>query len=472
MTATDQLRAALRDLEAKARELELDKKLETFADQADHVPARGRRQAPATTPPRTASASRPALDQAGCQGRQKTDGKYHPTSTSCAPACWSASTGSPSSARARRRPPRRRRGHGPERSRAGSDAGTPPRLRPTTSRDRRASGGGRRTSATDSDPSEVGPSAGPPIPRHPPSPARRAAAYRGVMATTRTERDTMGAVEVPDDRYWGAQTQRSLEHFDIGRDTFVWGRPVVRGLGLLKKSAALGERRPRAARRRGRAGDRAGRRRGGARRARRPLPARRLPDRVGHAEQHERQRGHRQPRDRAPRRRARVASPRCTPTTTSTGASRATTPSRPRCTWPWSSSWPSGCTRRSTRWWPPWTPRPPSSGTIVKVGPHPPAGRDAGDARPGDRGLGGADPRRAGRRPVRRGPGPRPRHRWHRGRHRAERARRRSGPSSRSTCPVQTGEKFHQADEPVRPARPRTTRSWRCRRRCGPWPGR
>ena len=56
---------------------------------------------------------------------------------------------------------------------------------------------------------------------------------------TRTERDTMGAVQVPADRYWGAQTQRSLEHFDIGRDTFVWGRPVVRGLGLLKKSAAL-----------------------------------------------------------------------------------------------------------------------------------------------------------------------------------------------------------------------------------------
>ncbi|MFL6177772.1 MAG: class II fumarate hydratase, partial [Ornithinibacter sp.] len=59
------------------------------------------------------------------------------------------------------------------------------------------------------------------------------------MATTRTERDTMGALEVPADRYWGAQTQRSLEHFDIGRDTFVWGRPVIRGLGLLKKSAAL-----------------------------------------------------------------------------------------------------------------------------------------------------------------------------------------------------------------------------------------
>jgi len=49
----------------------------------------------------------------------------------------------------------------------------------------------------------------------------------------------MGEIEVPAHRHWGAQTQRSLEHFDIGRDTFVWGRPVVRALGLLKKSAAL-----------------------------------------------------------------------------------------------------------------------------------------------------------------------------------------------------------------------------------------
>ena len=33
--------------------------------------------------------------------------------------------------------------------------------------------------------------------------------------TTRTERDTLGPVEVPADRLWGAQTQRSLHHFDI-----------------------------------------------------------------------------------------------------------------------------------------------------------------------------------------------------------------------------------------------------------------
>ncbi len=58
------------------------------------------------------------------------------------------------------------------------------------------------------------------------------------MAQTRTETDSMGPVEVQADRYWGAQTERSLHHFDIGRDTFVWGRPMIRALGVLKKSAA------------------------------------------------------------------------------------------------------------------------------------------------------------------------------------------------------------------------------------------
>ena len=56
---------------------------------------------------------------------------------------------------------------------------------------------------------------------------------------TRTESDSMGTVEVASDRYWGAQTERSLHNFDIGRNTFVWGRPMVRALGILKKSAAL-----------------------------------------------------------------------------------------------------------------------------------------------------------------------------------------------------------------------------------------
>ena len=49
----------------------------------------------------------------------------------------------------------------------------------------------------------------------------------------------MGTIEVAADKYWGAQTQRSLGNFDIGRDTFVWGRSMIRALGILKKSAAL-----------------------------------------------------------------------------------------------------------------------------------------------------------------------------------------------------------------------------------------
>ena len=48
----------------------------------------------------------------------------------------------------------------------------------------------------------------------------------------------MGAVRVPAAHYWGAQTQRSVEHFPIGTERFVWGRPVIRALGILKLAAA------------------------------------------------------------------------------------------------------------------------------------------------------------------------------------------------------------------------------------------
>ena len=54
---------------------------------------------------------------------------------------------------------------------------------------------------------------------------------------TRTETDSMGEITVPADRYWGAQTQRSLHHFSIGREHFP--RPMIRALGVLKKAAAL-----------------------------------------------------------------------------------------------------------------------------------------------------------------------------------------------------------------------------------------
>ncbi len=57
------------------------------------------------------------------------------------------------------------------------------------------------------------------------------------MAATRTETDTMGKIEVPGDRYYGAQTARSLIHFAIGDDTMPLA--VIRAFGTLKKAAAM-----------------------------------------------------------------------------------------------------------------------------------------------------------------------------------------------------------------------------------------
>jgi fumarate hydratase class II len=59
-----------------------------------------------------------------------------------------------------------------------------------------------------------------------------------VQPQTRTETDSMGAIEVPADQYWGAQTQRSLVHFPIGVDRFRWPAAIIRALGVLKKAAA------------------------------------------------------------------------------------------------------------------------------------------------------------------------------------------------------------------------------------------
>src|SRR6478609_8228103 len=56
-------------------------------------------------------------------------------------------------------------------------------------------------------------------------------------AAMRTETDSMGAVEVPADRYWGAQTQRSLENFKIGGERMPL--PLIHAFGLQKKAAAL-----------------------------------------------------------------------------------------------------------------------------------------------------------------------------------------------------------------------------------------
>ncbi|AKT37040.1 class II fumarate hydratase [Chondromyces crocatus] len=54
---------------------------------------------------------------------------------------------------------------------------------------------------------------------------------------TRTETDSFGPIEVDDGKYWGAQTQRSLQNFPIGRERFP--REMVAALGLVKKAAAM-----------------------------------------------------------------------------------------------------------------------------------------------------------------------------------------------------------------------------------------
>src|SRR5688572_9065659 len=59
---------------------------------------------------------------------------------------------------------------------------------------------------------------------------------REQKAQTRIETDSMGEIEVSADKYWGAQTERSLLHFNIGDDKMP--REMIRALGILKKAAA------------------------------------------------------------------------------------------------------------------------------------------------------------------------------------------------------------------------------------------
>ena len=56
------------------------------------------------------------------------------------------------------------------------------------------------------------------------------------MAKTRTETDTFGPIEVPADKYWGAQTQRSLENFRIGDERMPLA--LIRALAIVKRAAA------------------------------------------------------------------------------------------------------------------------------------------------------------------------------------------------------------------------------------------
>lgn len=59
-----------------------------------------------------------------------------------------------------------------------------------------------------------------------------------MAANTRTETDAFGEVQVPADRYWGAQTERSLENFRINQPQDRMPAPIVRAFGILKGAAA------------------------------------------------------------------------------------------------------------------------------------------------------------------------------------------------------------------------------------------
>ena len=63
-------------------------------------------------------------------------------------------------------------------------------------------------------------------------------ARRSFSTKFREEADTFGPIQVPADKYWGAQTQRSLQNFKIGgeRERMPW--PVIKAFGILKKAAA------------------------------------------------------------------------------------------------------------------------------------------------------------------------------------------------------------------------------------------
>ncbi|HCK20900.1 MAG TPA: class II fumarate hydratase, partial [Bacteroidetes bacterium] len=59
------------------------------------------------------------------------------------------------------------------------------------------------------------------------------------MTTFRTEKDTMGTVQVPVDAYYGAQTQRSIMNFPIAQDINKMPKEIIRAFAYLKKAAAL-----------------------------------------------------------------------------------------------------------------------------------------------------------------------------------------------------------------------------------------
>ena len=124
---------------------------------------------------------------------------------------------------------------------------------------------------------------------------------------TRTERDTFGPVEVPAQRLWGAQTQRSLQNFDISGER--QPREIIRALTQVKRCCGGGEPPDGPVAAGQGVGHHRRRRRGARRPARRGISPGGVADRLGHPDQHERQRGAGQPRQRVAGRPTRRGSP-------------------------------------------------------------------------------------------------------------------------------------------------------------------
>ena len=134
-----------------------------------------------------------------------------------------------------------------------------------------------------------------------------------MSATFRIERDSMGEMQVPADAYYAAQTARALENFPISgcaSRAASSPRQGTAGGGGARSTWRSG------CCRSARARPSSGGHRGGRGALRRPVRRRRVPDRVRHVDEHELQRGDRQPRDREARRGRAATTSRCTRTTT------------------------------------------------------------------------------------------------------------------------------------------------------------
>lgn len=114
----------------------------------------------------------------------------------------------------------------------------------------------------------------------------------------RIEHDSMGEVKVPADKYWAAQTERSHENFPIGVGLETMPREITYAFGILKQAAARANHalKPEKMTAEKLTVIEQACPGGRVRQAERPFPAGRLADRSRHAVQHERQRGHCQPR--------------------------------------------------------------------------------------------------------------------------------------------------------------------------------